>query len=192
MLLPRQIAQTARRPGLSLLEVLIALAIFLMSITAIWRLLDIASKNAEEAKHRSDAARIAHDKLQLVMAGRYPLGSQGDQPADDDDSGIDDGGEMHSYTWSMVATQRSDVASNLWSVEITVSWEPEGGGRDPIKVVLTQWIMDPNVMATTQDALLPQSSLNATQGYTIPGGPPSPGSPGTVGAILSGTGTGGN
>src|ERR1700678_676425 len=123
MLLSRALA---RRPGLSLLEVLVALAIFLLAIGALWQLVGQATLNAEKAHHQAQAARIAQCKLHLVMAGRYPLSGVEEQSADDDDPGIEDGDDLKSYTWSLVVDDTSNdgehqFAANTYSVEIHVS-----------------------------------------------------------------------
>jgi general secretion pathway protein I len=190
MLLARGVS---RRSGLSLLEVLIALAIFLLSITALWHLVSMATVNAERAHHMAQASRIAQSKLHLAMAGKYsPLSDQEEMPADDDDPGLEDDGELHGYTWSLQYLTENDdsehpFAMNLGKVVITVSHPLSSG--ETIQVVLSQMVIDPNNLGTTQDALLPLSSTNTPSlGYTIPGGPLGTNS-GTTGTT---TNTGGN
>ncbi len=180
----------ARRSGLSLLEVLVALAIFLMAMTALWHLVSLATANAEKAHHQAQAARIAQSKLHLVLAGRYPLTGVEEQTADDDDPGIEDDGDLKSYTWSLVVNDSSvddhQFAANIYQIEIHVSRVLSSGEK--IEVVLTQIITDPTLTGTTYDALLPLSSTNTpTLGYTIPGGPL-----GTTGTGSMGSPTGGN
>jgi general secretion pathway protein I len=182
----------ARRPGLSLLEVLLALAIFLLAITALWHLVGQATLMAERAHHMAMAARIAQSKLHLVIAGKYyPIDNLGPMAADDDDDGIDDDGELHSYNWSLVYMQSSDngppFPQYLSQVEIHVTRTLSSG--ETIEVVLSQMIVDPGYIGTTQDAFLPVSSTNIPSlGYTIPGGPTGTGTTGTTGT----TNTGGN
>jgi Tfp pilus assembly protein PilV len=60
----------SRRDGLSLIEVILALAIFLMSITGLVFLMGIASDHALEANMRSQAISIAQSRLAEVSAGR--------------------------------------------------------------------------------------------------------------------------
>jgi general secretion pathway protein I len=174
MLLSRGLA---RRPGLSLLEVLVALAIFLLAIGALWHLVGQATFNAERAHHQAQAARIAQSKLHLVMAGRYPLSGVESQSADDDDPGIDDGDDLKNYTWSLVVNEdgssadgEHQFAANVYAVEVHVSRVLSDG--ETLEVVLYQVIADPTQTATIFDGLLPQSSTNTPSlGYTIPGGP---------------------
>jgi prepilin-type N-terminal cleavage/methylation domain-containing protein len=163
-----------RRSGLSLLEVLVALAIFLMAITALWHLVGLATDHAQEAHHRAQAARIAQSKMHLVLAGKYPLSAVEEMAADDDDPGIEDDDDLKSYRWSLVVNDTSvddhPFAANVYLIEVHVTREMPG--RPPIEVVLSQIVMDPSQSATSMDALLPQSSTNTPSlGYTIPGGP---------------------
>jgi general secretion pathway protein I len=174
MLLPRMASR--RRPGLSLLEVLLALAIFLLSIVALWHLVGQATLNAERAYHTSQAARIAQSKMHLVLAGRYfqngPPEAQGSMPADDDDSGIEDDGELHSYNWSIVMPDSDSVTlpQNVYQIEIHVTRTLSNG--DQVEAVLSQFVYDPTQLGTVQDGLLPLNSQNTpSNGYTVPGGP---------------------
>ena len=50
-------ARRAARPGLSLLEVLIALAVFLISYIAIWQLMSMAGDQALELTNRNRATQ---------------------------------------------------------------------------------------------------------------------------------------
>ena len=61
------------RPGLTLLEVLVALAIFLLSFAAISQLVTTAGHRALEARRKEEAARLARSKLAEVFAGAVPL-----------------------------------------------------------------------------------------------------------------------
>lgn len=182
-----------RRSGLSLLEVLLALAIFMLAFAALLQLVGQATLRAERAHHTAMAARIAQSKLNLVIAGKYyPIDNLGPMPADDDDEGIDDDGELHSYNWSIVYNQSSNddgppFPQYLAQVDIHVTRSLTNG--ETIEVILSQMIVDPGFIGTTQDAFLPVSSTNTPSlGYTIPGGPTGTGTTGTTGT----TNTGGN
>jgi prepilin-type N-terminal cleavage/methylation domain-containing protein len=74
----------ASRPGLTLLEVLVALAIFLLSLGALVQLTSFAGRQAVDARRRSDETRLAQSKLAEVLAGAVPLQGQGETPFDED------------------------------------------------------------------------------------------------------------
>ena len=57
------IARPDRRKGMSLLEVIIALAVFLMSVTGLVALMNVATDSALEAQMRSQALSICQSRL---------------------------------------------------------------------------------------------------------------------------------
>src|SRR5947209_4610441 len=73
-----------RRPGLSLLEVIFAMAIFLFSLAALVHLLSLANASAYEAKHRSIAAHLARSKMAEVRVGAVPLEAVSESDLEDD------------------------------------------------------------------------------------------------------------
>jgi prepilin-type N-terminal cleavage/methylation domain-containing protein len=155
----------ASRRGLSLLEVVVALAIFLFSLTALSQLVSFAGDRANEVSIRSRAARLCQTKLAEVLAGVVPLSAQSDTPFD----------EAPDFTWSL--TTDSGPATNLFLVTVTVSHAGLGGYTTQCS--LYEMVLDPSVVGSTQDVpLLPLSSTNTGPGAT----------PSTTGST---TGTGG-
>src|SRR5438270_379146 len=70
----------AARRGLSLIEVLLALAIMLMSLVAIGRLVDFGADRGLDARLNTQGARLAQAKMAEVEAGVIPLeGTAGGQ-----------------------------------------------------------------------------------------------------------------
>jgi type II secretion system protein I len=126
-----------RRPGLSLLEVLVAVAIFLMAIGGISHLVSTSSDRAIEVQIRSQAARLCQSKLAEVQTGVIPLTAQGDTPFEEDTD----------YQWSMTVDQ--GAIPNLWTVSIKVSRDRPLGG--PVECSLTQMMLDPTIVGSTQD-----------------------------------------
>ncbi|QDU52793.1 type IV pilus modification PilV family protein [Gimesia panareensis] len=63
------------RAGLTLLEVLISLAIFLGALTALSQLIGIGSRAAVQAQLRTQAILKCQSKLSEVLAGAQPLES---------------------------------------------------------------------------------------------------------------------
>jgi Tfp pilus assembly protein PilV len=165
-------AAPARR-GLSLLEVIISLAIFLMSITAIGHLITMAGKQAVDASQRNEATRLAQAQLNRVIAGIVPLSSQGDTPFDD----------APDYSWSVDAEQQGSV-NGLWTVTVKVTRERSDG---KIQVALSQMVLDPSIVGSTQDSIQLNTS-SATNNGTNTG---SNSGSGTTGSGNTGSGTSG-
>jgi len=162
----RRTCPRASRRGLSLLEVVVALAIFLFSLTALSQLVSFAGDRAMEVSIRSRAARLCQTKLAEVLAGVVPLSAQSDTPFD----------EAPDFNWSLTAD--SGPATNLFLVSVTVSHQSANGVR--MECTLYQLVLDPSVVGSTQDVLLtPLSSTNSGPGSTT----------GTSGST---TGTGGS
>lgn len=65
--------QKRTRAGLTLLEVLISLAIFLGALTALSQLIGIGSRAAVQAQLRTQAILKCQSKLAEVLAGAQPL-----------------------------------------------------------------------------------------------------------------------
>src|SRR6266478_1235136 len=84
-----------RRKGMSLLEVIIALAIFLMALIGIGHLITFSGQQTLELSERGHAAQLAQAKLAEVIAGIQTLSSQGD-------TGFEDEPE---WMWSLTAEQ---------------------------------------------------------------------------------------
>src|SRR5262245_10565635 len=72
----------AGRAGLTLLEVLVALAIFFMAWVGIARLINMASDQAVDARLQIEALQVAQSKLDEVASGITPLESQSDNALD--------------------------------------------------------------------------------------------------------------
>ncbi len=135
-----------QRRGLSLLEVLIALAIFLLSLAALNQLVNFASDSAIDASRRNHAGRLAQSKLNSVISGVIALSSQGDAPFDSDET-PDDGSN---YSWSVDAEQNE--IPNLWSVTVTVSWDKASDSTTRDSIAVSQMILDPSIRGSTQDS----------------------------------------
>lgn len=143
------------RQGLSLLEVLVALAIFLFSIVALHQALNIGTSNAVDMQQHMQAAQLAQSKMAEVYVGAVPMSSQADTPFDEDPD----------YTWSLDAAQ--NTTANLWNVTVTVTRTRGDGSK--IETKLSQMILDPSIRGTSYDAaatatLSPASSTSSSSG----------------------------
>jgi Tfp pilus assembly protein PilV len=123
------------RSGVSLLESLIAAAIFFMAFAAINQLLDLAGQQAIAIRERSLAAQLAQSKLNEVVAGALPLSGQ---------SGSFD--ELPDWEWSVESSQHS--VTGLWAVRVQV-WH--NGGNPANAISLDQLVLDPSKRGSTMD-----------------------------------------
>jgi len=130
------------RPGLSLVEVLLAMTIFFMAIVAISRLVDIGTDRELDARMNTVAARLAQSKLAEVEMGIEPMTATGGEFSDSDAG----------WTWSMVAELQG---TNLYLVSITVTRDLKGR---PFSLTLAQMVLDPTVRGAAVEATRPDSS----------------------------------
>ncbi len=151
-----------RRPGLTLLEVLVATTILVLALGGINSLVSMASDHALEVQIRNQASRLCQSTLARVMSGELPLSGQGDTPVDEDPD----------YQWSVDCDQSSvgsaGTVNNLWTVNVKVTHDMPGS--EPIVCTLTQMLIDPSVIGSTQDvtpiAGSTASNPNASSGTT--------------------------
>ena len=148
-------ARPAPRAGLSLLEVLAALAIFLMTFVAIGRLITVASDHALEVEMQSQAAQLAHSKLQEVVAGALPLSSQSGTIDEDPD-----------WQWSVDADQSSDF-TGLWTVKVRV-WRRVD--EHEVDATLAQMVLDPSVRGSVFDQTNVSGSDSSSSSSSNPSG----------------------
>ncbi len=151
MLLPSRPA--APRLGLSLLEVLVALAIFLLSFVAIGRLVTLATDHALDIQQQSQATRLAQSKLNEVIAGAESL--QGGSGSFDEDP---------SWQWTVATEQSSDVP-NLWTVTVTVT-HPGGEGGEDVTATLSQMVIDPSIRGSVFDQITVTGSTDTAPSGT--------------------------
>lgn len=138
------------RPGLSLLEVLVALTIFLLSLVAISRLVEMGGERALQARERVLAAQKCESKMNEVVAGVVPLQSQGDTPFDEDPD----------WVWSLECDQ--GAVTNLWNVTVKVSRQQGQGKGTPLSVTLSQMLLDPSIRGNAYDAASGGSSSGSS------------------------------
>jgi general secretion pathway protein I len=145
-------AFSCRRPGISLLEVLLALAIFLLALVAIGQLVDLGIDHALDSQAQATATRLAQSKLAEVEAGVIPL--DGSSPSGTFDVETE-------WSWNVSSTQAN--IPNLYTVTVQVSRQFR---NRQFQVTMTQLVFDPNMMGNAQEAQKPQttSSSGTTSG----------------------------
>jgi type II secretory pathway pseudopilin PulG len=168
------------RPGLTLLEVIISLAIFLFSLVAIGHLMTMGTQRASDAKALSRATQLCQGKLSEVIAGVLPLSSQGETAFD----------EEPDYVWSVECQQ--DSIANLWDVQVKVTRANKDAGNN-IEVVLQQMVLDPTVRGSASDVTVstdtgtPSSAATSgSSGSNQQGGAAAGGSGGAAGNAAKG------
>lgn len=125
-----------RRDALSLLEVIIALATFLLALVGLGYLLTVAGNLALDTQFRSQAALLCQSKLAEVSAGAVALESRVEVPFDEDDA----------YKWSLDAQQ---ATAGLYNVTIIVSRKRPDGTT--LETSLSQMVLDPKMVGSVHD-----------------------------------------
>ncbi len=130
------------RSGLTLLEVMIALAILGTSLAAIGELIRIGADTADRATELTTAQFLCDSKLAEIKSGVLPADSVGPIPFEIFET---------EEAWEYMVLVDSVDDQGLLSVEVTVSQIREDG-RPPAMVTLSTWMIDP-MMDSNADAL---------------------------------------
>jgi prepilin-type N-terminal cleavage/methylation domain-containing protein len=161
----------SRRGGFSLIEVLLALAIFLMSLVAIARLVDMGTDREIDSQLQVRATRLAQSKMGEVVSGYLgPLSSLGSSSGDfDNDS---------AWSWNLTTETppTPQTVPNLYLVTITVSRKDRGRH---FQYVLSQMVID-SVMIGSPVAATSTTSNGSTTTALYPDGFTGTGSGGTT------------
>lgn len=139
---PRPGTRRGARPGLTLIEVLLALAILLLSLAAIGQLVDMGSDRGIDARNHVRGTRLAQAKLAECEAGVIPIGGGG--------------GEFEEEPgWSWEVSSQPETATNLYRVTATVSRDVRGRR---FEIVLSQLIYDPAMTGSAAQAQKPSEA----------------------------------
>jgi general secretion pathway protein I len=138
-----------QRRGLSLLEVLVALTIFLFSLVAIGRLIVIGMDQALEVQYQSEAVQIAQSRIVEATIGAIPLESQSDVAVEDSP-----------WFWSMDC-EANDSVTNLWNVTVRVSRRRPDGNMGEY-CTLSQLVLDPSQRGSSFDSASTGSTSGAS------------------------------
>jgi hypothetical protein len=122
---------------MSLLEVLLALSIFLFALIGVGRLISLGADHALEVQKQARATVLCQSKMDEVAAGVVPLSPQTDMPFDEDSK----------YTWSLDCTQGN--VAGLWNVTIKVSRQAADGSKTDTS--LSQMVLDPAIRGNAGD-----------------------------------------
>jgi general secretion pathway protein I len=131
----------ARRRGITLIEVLLALAILLLALAAIGQLVDVGSDRGVETRFHIRGTRLAQDKLAECEAGVIKVSSGGSGAFEGDDD-----------AWSWTVDSSPEAATNLYRVTVRVSRDNRG---KLFEIALTQLMYDPDTMGSAAQAERP-------------------------------------
>lgn len=137
------------RRGLSLLEVILAIAILAGCIAAIGELVRLGMLHAEEARDLTKAQLLCESKIAEIAAGVVPAEAASMAPFEQDPL----------WTYSVVVNSLDD--QSLLSVQVTVQ-QTESPRGQPLTVSLTCWMIDPSL------ALMEEESMEPTEEMTEP------------------------
>ena len=134
---------SAPRQGLTLLEVLFATVIFLLSVVALTELVSMGSERAQIVKLQARTSMRCQGKLAEIMAGVQTLSGGSDytnfQEANDLDKDLQ---------WKMDVSE-GNPASNLYTVKVWVKGELPGGRV--VESYLVRIMLDPSIRGSTMD-----------------------------------------
>jgi len=136
-----------RRHGLTLLEVMLALAILGGAIAVIGELMRFGMRNAESARDLSIAQVFCEAKINEVAAGLLPSQPIANSPIEEIASLDADGLWLYSVDVQQIDQQ------GLIAVKVTVTQDPNLKMR-PVDFSLVRWMIDPTQVAiqSTGDA----------------------------------------
>lgn len=130
-----------RRAGLTLLEVVVSLFIFMIALTALWYLMQVGSDRAMDVKYQSMTSLKCQSKLTEVITGEAPLSSSGGyQPFPDAQEPYD------KLEWKIDVDP--GAAIGLYDVRVSVRTTTS---TRVIETVLAQMVLDPKMRGSTQD-----------------------------------------
>ncbi len=132
-----------KHSGLSLLEVLTALAIFMLSVVVISQMVDSGSRTALRAQKQTKAALLAESKMAELAAGIEPLESAPAQAYNDPEPGWSYSINVVPENWSNVQVDGQGIAG-LNTVHVTVSWSSPQGAVD-VEYTLSRLLLDPRI-----------------------------------------------
>ena len=130
------------RQGMTLIEVLVAMAVFLLALAGIAQLIDFGTNNSIEAARTTTGTRLCQSKMAEVEAGVVSM-SEGSQGTFEEEP-----------LWQWSVEVGTEVAP--FTFEITVkAWIEQGR---PVEVTLTQIIYDPRYMGNAAPAVAPETT----------------------------------
>lgn len=138
---------TYSRTGLTLLEVVLAMFIFLISTIAIWQLVNMGSERAMDILQETRTSMRCQAKMTEVIIGAAALTSSGSYTNFED--------EDKDLLWKLDVVP-SEIGNGLYNVKVFVK-KDLGTGRF-IESQLSQIIMDPTMRGSSLDRANPPAT----------------------------------
>jgi general secretion pathway protein I len=139
------------RRGLTLLEVVVSMAIFLMAVVAIWQLVAFGTERAIDVKLQAETSLRCQSKLAEVMIGAQPFTSSGGFQPDEE--------PFQHLEWKMEATD--GPGAGLKEVKVWVKAKAPSGRE--IESMLSQIVLEPTLHGSTQDRPPPPPQSTPTE-----------------------------
>ena len=146
----RACVQRKRRDGITLLEVILAIAILGSSMAMISELVRVGSVSAARARDYTNAQLICESKLNELIAGAIPIAAATQQQ-------VADMGLVDLWYFSVVVNPLD--TEGLVAVQVLVEKGVEQGQR-PMTFSLMRWMVDP---ALEQEAVEQQLEAEALE-----------------------------
>jgi len=140
---PILVVRLRSRSGLSLLEIIISVAIFMASLAAIMEGLQIGRRSELSARLQSEAVLRSETVMGEILCGAKEASSAQGNPFDDDETG--------NWEWSAEVTEAG--TTGLLQVTVLVEHRP-GGGEPNAAFTLVRFMRDPQLFL---DAALQES-----------------------------------
>lgn len=135
------------RHGMTLLEVVIALAMFFAAMSAISQILRMGSDSAIRAQIQAEGTLLGESKLNEVIAGIVPLQAATDQPFED----------APQWSWSLSVEDDTDVA--IKRLLLTVAHRRADGTSDR-QIKFARMLRDPAIFQQTGNTDSTLDTLN--------------------------------
>jgi general secretion pathway protein I len=132
-----------KRPGFTLLEVILALAILAGSLVVLGEVSRLALRNAASARDLARAQMLAETKMAEIEAGITTPDSIDNATFDAVSESLDSG----EPAWTYSIDSQSTDEDGLISVRVTVTRD-QPAGQHPPKFTLVRWLPDPNYSAS--------------------------------------------
>lgn len=155
--------QKNRRSGLTLMEVMLAIAIFGLALVAIGELIRIGSLSAAAARDLTEGQRLCNNVMAEVGAGIIPPESASETPIE--------GSEDWLYTIESAPLEEQE---GMLRISVTVEQDKSLFVR-PARFTLVRWMTDPAATEAAQAATAAAAESTAT-GSTSSGGSSTPAS----------------
>ena len=147
----RACVQRKRRDGITLLEVILAIAILGSSMAMISELVRVGSVSAARARDYTNAQLICESKLNELIAGAIPIAAATQQQ-------VADMGLVDLWYFSVVVNPLD--TEGLVAVQVLVEKGVEQGQR-PMTFSLMRWMVDPALEQEAVELQLEAEALEA-------------------------------